>query len=336
MRIAGICKASTSIGLGHLIRINTFFGQWKKSQNEVQIDLFFIGEESLLKLIQREYYSSIEVISDTESYNAVANYDFLVLDLTDVNISLLQTFKTISNKVVLLSPVFSHWHLIDFYFGRTKYIGIEPKNFPDLTIHTGLEFAIIQDSCVKISAGRFEENLKGNYFPVGIIMGGGDANNKTLQILRALKNCKVPATFWVMLGEGYKHSLDTLTDEIRKDTHHEIILAKSNQSMWHILQNCLLGILPGGITTYEAVYAGLPTINFYEDPTQQFLIKELVEAGAVFDFGVFSEEMLKDMTHFIEKMYINRNELLVTHSKTKNLIFQSGTKTIINTLTQQL
>lgn len=333
MKILAVCKASTSIGLGHLIRINTFFEQWKKLNASVQIDLFFIGDESLLKLVQRNNYAQIQVISEDQQHLDIQNYEYLILDLTDIKENLLGSLKSRAKKVVLLSPVFSHWHLVDIYFGRTKYIGIDEEKFPNLEIYTGLEYAIIQDSCVKISAGRFEENLKGNYFPVAIIMGGGDANNKTLQILRALKNCKVPATFWVMLGEGYKHSLDTLTDEIRKDTNHEIILAKSNHSMWHILQNCLLGILPGGITTYEAVYAGLPTINFYEDQSQQFLIKELVEAGAVFDFGIFSDEMLKEMTNFIEQMYKNRNELLVTHSKTKNLIFQSGTKSIINILT---
>jgi spore coat polysaccharide biosynthesis predicted glycosyltransferase SpsG len=163
-------------------------------------------------------------------------------------------------------------------------------------------------------------------------MGGGDATNKTLAVLTSLKKCKVPATFWVMIGEGYRYSFDKLVDEIRGDTFHEIILAKTNQSMWQILKNCVLGILPGGITTYEAVYAGLPTINFFESENQQFLIDELVMHNAVFNMGVYSEEKLTEVSTLIETLYYNKKKLLQMHVSTKSLIDGRGSLRIFQIL----
>jgi spore coat polysaccharide biosynthesis predicted glycosyltransferase SpsG len=160
-------------------------------------------------------------------------------------------------------------------------------------------------------------------------MGGGDANNKTLELLKGLTHCNVPATFWVMLGEGYKHSLDELTDQIRKDAKHEIILAKTNSSMWHILANCVLAILPGGITSFEAVRAGLPSINFFDTPEQEYLIKEICENNAAFNFGKYSTQTINEISLFIEQLYYNRKTLLKMHVDSKGLIDGNGAIRII-------
>src|SRR5690606_13803362 len=99
-----------------------------------------------------------------------------------------------------------------------------------------LDYAIIQENCKNIRTSAYEDNLELQHFPIAISMGGGDAANKTLSVLRSLKKCPVPATFWVMLGEGYKHSFDKLVNEIISDSKHEIILARANKSMWQILK----------------------------------------------------------------------------------------------------
>ena len=90
--------------------------------------------------------------------------------------------------------------------------------------------------------------------------------------------------------------------------------------MWQILKNCILGILPGGITTYEAAFAGLPTINLFENENQQFLIKELVENHACFNLGLMNTENLDKLNNLIEDLYVNRQKLFQMHIQSKNLI----------------
>lgn len=335
MKISIYCKASTHIGLGHLIRSFALAKQFVAMAKGAKITFSIIGDVNLKKLVQ---YRGVSVKA-YNSENEIAQIEYselLILDMIEIGQDLLDLLVTNCELSVVLSPVFNCYDKIDYYFGRTKYLNFEPSEFPKLRIYAGLDYAIIQDGCIKISAGTFEDNLNLGTFPIAVIMGGGDATNKTLEVLRALKKCTAPATFWVMVGEGYKYSLDELSDEIRRDTTHEIILAKTNTSMWRILNNCVLCILPGGVTSFEAVYAGLPAINFFDNSNQEFLIREITESGAAYNFGVYSEQALDRICAFIDKIYLNRKELLQMHVSTKSLIDGKGSERIVQILLTEL
>lgn len=331
MKITVICKASTQIGLGHLIRTYTFICQSLKYRSDIEFEYLIIGDVSLKKLI---IHPKVEAnfFSDESELKILNKSDFLIIDMTDVVEGNLKEWKKQANRIVVISPIFNQFEHVDFYFGRTKYLQFDANNFPGLKVFAGLEYAIIQENCKFISAGIYEENLNSDHLPIAIAMGGGDAKNKTLEVLKALKKCKVPATFWVMVGEGYKHSVEDLVSEIRKDTSHEIILAKTNSSMWRILHNCVLCILPGGITSYEAVYAGLPSINFFEQDSQRFLLSEILEHNAAWDFGIYSKETLEKIVEFIEDLSSNRKKLLQMHVNCKSIIDNNGVNRILEIL----
>ncbi len=318
------CKASSKIGLGHLIRSNSFINQVLEKQTKLAVNFYLIGDKSLLKLIKNSNIQVYCVENEVEIIPLLKPSSISIIDMLEMEVNTLTIIKNSTSRTVILSPIFNHFEMIDFYFGRTKYLNFEPSNYPNLKIYAGFEYAIIQKNCTPISSGVYEENLKNINFPIAISMGGGDAHNKTLEVLKALKKCKVNATFWVMVGEGYKHSFDDLIDEIRNDTSHEIILAKTNSSMWNILKNCVLGILPGGVTSFEAVYAGLPTINFFERESQQFLLQELVEHQVTLNFGLYSTETLEKVSSAIEKLYLSKKDLLQMHINTKFLIDGEG------------
>jgi spore coat polysaccharide biosynthesis predicted glycosyltransferase SpsG len=327
------CKASVRIGLGHLIRSYSFASQVIEKHPDIEIVYYLIGDISFAKLIDNPKISLCCIENEKEVLTYLQPSAISFIDMVEIDVSLLDRIKQKTKITVALSPVFNHFGLIDFYFGRTKYLSFHQTDFPNLKIYAGLEYAIIQKNCTPISSGIYEENLKSKSFPVAISMGGGDAQNKTLEVLRALKSCNVNATFWVMVGEGYKHSFNELIDEVRSDTAHEIILAKTNRSMWNILKNCVLCILPGGITSFEAAYAGLPTLNFFEQESQRFLLQELVEHKAAIDFGLYSGKTLETISEYIEKVYASKKELLQMHINTKFLIDGEGANRIFNTLT---
>lgn len=328
MTINIFCKASTEIGLGHLFRSMAFADQVLVSNPSLSLTFNLIGDESLLKIIDLPNLSVNHFFNEFQISN-IQRSDIVFLDLTDLSDDVFLKIKNSTKAVASLSPVFNHFDKIEYYFGRTKYLNFNPDDYPDLKIYAGLEYAIIQKNCVKINSEVFENNLKQAYFPVAIIMGGGDASNKTLQLLKGLKKCKVPATFWVMMGEGYRHSLDELSSEIRSDTLHEIILAKTNKSMWQILKNCVLGIVPGGVTSYEAAYAGLPCINFSENLVQMQLIKELLQNNAAIDIGEFTNANIDRLSDKIEQLYANKQLLLSMHLASKSLMDGLGSLRIL-------
>jgi spore coat polysaccharide biosynthesis predicted glycosyltransferase SpsG len=333
MKILFVCKASTTIGLGHLIRSKTLASWFKEHVSDVELDFILIGEKMFDKLFFLESFVP-HIIENEKDISIQKKYDIIFFDTMNFLEEKFVELKNETKLTVSLSPIFDRLKDVDVLFNRTKYV--PDTNGLPRDVYAGLEYSIIQNNCKKIGAGMFEENLNLSSFPVAISMGGGDAANKTLQLLKTLKQCTVPATFWVLLGEGYKYSYDELVREIKADTIHEIILVNTNRNMWHILRNCLLLILPGGITSYEAVFAGLPTINFLEEEDNYFLIQELIENKVCFYAGLFKEENLLSLNTQIESLYHNREELMEMHIRSKKLITESSFLKIYNILLDKL
>jgi spore coat polysaccharide biosynthesis predicted glycosyltransferase SpsG len=156
-------------------------------------------------------------------------------------------------------------------------------------------------------------------------MGGGDAPNKTLQVLQSVCQLEIPCTFWVLLGEGYRHSYQDLVTSIRKDSNHEIILAKTNRSMWNVFSNCSVAILAGGLTTLEAVYAGLPTLNIFEKEDHLLATgKQLFEQGVAEDLGLFNNGSLNGLRDRLSFLNGNKSQLLQMRERSKGKIDKLG------------
>lgn len=312
MRLVFICKASTDIGFGHLIRSRSLAKSLCTFRADIEIRFFAIGDKSLEPLLKKSPYS-VEIVKSEQELVFNEKCDVVFLDMLKTSDRFILKLKASSRLLVSLSPVFDHFGDIDILFHRTKFF--HTQNQSPRHIYAGLEYTIIQEHCQKISTGQYERKLKYEYFPVAISMGGGDAANLTLECLKELKKCKVPATFWVLLGEGYKFSYDDLVKEIKEDSTHEILLVKTNQSMWHILENCILMIIPGGVTAYEAAYAGMPTIIYNRNAESSFLMKELNEKKVALNFKSWVSIRKK-----IEDLYHKKKDLMLMHIHSRDLI----------------
>jgi spore coat polysaccharide biosynthesis predicted glycosyltransferase SpsG len=136
----------------------------------------------------------------------------------------------------------------------------------------------------------------------------------------------------VLLGEGYQHSYQDLVDVSRKFDNHEVILAKTNRSMWRVMGNCALAILAGGLTTAEAVFAGLPTINIFEVEDHKNIMLDLINRGACIDGGLFSKSSIEKNVKLVEEMYVNRQILLKMRSLCNGIYDDKGGERILSSL----
>ena len=324
MRVLFVCKASTEIGLGHLIRSRSLAAGLNRL-GALVIDFVLIGDPSLISLVNG--YVQNKITLDHEKDLTLKNtYDIAFVDMLEMNAETLGRIRQRATRIACLSPIFNRMDQVDILFSRTRYQPVAEPGPGQL--YAGPDYAIIQSDCGKIGAGEYEKTLESGTFPIAICMGGGDAPNKTLKILRTLKNCAVDATFWVMLGEGYRHSYDELIAEIKINKRHEIILARTNKSMWQVLRNCAVGIFSGGVTSYEAAFAGLPAINLIDQTEKYFLIRELVENDACWCLGQSFEESLNSLNEHLEGIHNNHNALMKMHIDSKQLISGNASEKI--------
>ena len=324
IKILFICKASIKEGLGHFIRTVTLTDYIDSYQPELNIELLLISSINRKQDLKSKKYKTT-ILDNEKKLELDKNYDTIVLDMLTISETNINYLKSKCKRLISISPIFDKMSSCDMLISRTKYINL---NLPaSVTLKCGLEYSIIRTDCEKIKTSSYVSNLKREYTSVAISMGGTDPQNLTLKYLSELSKTTKKVIFWVLLGEGYEHNYKSLSDIIRKRGRHEIILARTNRNMWHLLSNCSIAILKGGLTSYEAVYAGLPAINVFEDKNRSYLVKELCENELCLSTAQSVDNILKQFNNDLVK-----DNLLKIHKKTKSFLRKPPIINVINAI----
>jgi spore coat polysaccharide biosynthesis predicted glycosyltransferase SpsG len=329
MDIHVICSGSTTLGLGHLFRARAF---GRAIAGDANVRLTAIADPSMSSLFRDLPFpvSMIEFESELTQANLVA--DITVLDTVTLDRGLMAPLRRMSRLVASLSPVFDQMDAVDCAFFRHH-----PTEAQKTHVFAGLEYAVFSEYCRPIPSDVFGVAARKNPLPVAICMGGADASNKTLRVLEALVACDSPLMLWVLLGEGYGHRYDELVRCVRGRPGHEVVLAKTNRSMWQIMENCALAVLSGGLTTVEAVYAGLPSVNLFERQQHATLMAEsFYDRGVCLNAGVIGRTTLEGMRDLVAGLEADRLRLLHMHQQSRGMIDDGGAVRVLRALQSQL
>lgn len=331
MNITLVCKGGVNTGLGHLHRTISFIEDAKQFANFTIIAILDRGLEILFKDIANVNFIYNEVDLEKTVLGISNNAEHCIIDCVELDTHNQQFLRSKFKKIISLSPVFNNYEIVDVLFTR-----FTEHNYPkNVQVFSGLQYSIFNTHCRQILNDEYERALGEKPLTIAISMGGVDAPNKSLKILEVLAQLKIDLTIWVLLGEGYSHSYQSLVDAIGKDSNHEIVLAKTNRSMWKILSNCSLAIFAGGLTTFEAIYAGLPTINIFEKEIHQSIIsKEIIEKQVSMNIGIFNEASLEVLKQQLLLYYNDRSLLLKMRQNTKGLLDKFGAERTIEKILQ--
>lgn len=331
-RIAFVCRGSRLDGLGHIMRSRTVAGALA---GRAVVQLCAIGDQTVIPLLQH-HGLPFEVHADEQGLlrqlRCFAPH-VVVFDTMHIGDDVF-AFAKQQAKVASLSPIFSHLGSVDLLFHRTRHGGTGwgewtdgPRKF------MGLDYAVVRQTCRPIPESVYEETLGHEVLSVAVSMGGSDAGNRTLRVLDALRAVPVRLLVWVLLGEGYAHAYEPLVECVRRDQRHEILLVKATDSMWRIMRACSLAVLAGGTITYEAAYAGLPSINLLDQPEHAFLIQELVERGCSRSAGHPFDTAVSRAAIMVGELEQHRDELLVMHRACRGAIDGQAADRIARELT---
>lgn len=328
MRLQIICRGSKQEGLGHLFRTRTFARAAIAAGHDVRI--VAIIEEELENILGSLSCPVVFVRTDQDTIAPVseATPEILLFDLTGIDETTFAHLTPLVSLTASLSPVFAQMDRVKALFTRVA----NTPAIPGVQIYSGLPYAVFGDQCTPIDEATYERSLSHPALPIAVCMGGADAANKTLRVVEALVGLETPTVLWVLLGEGYAHSYNALVQAVRKAQQHEVILAKTNRSMWQVMGNCALAILAGGLTTVEAVYAGLPSINLFERQEHWEQMRELLDRGICLDGGFFSEESLRQMTQVLRRLSRDRRQLRLMHQQMRGKLDQNGSQRILEAL----
>jgi spore coat polysaccharide biosynthesis predicted glycosyltransferase SpsG len=327
--IVFVVRASVTDGLGHLVRSLCVLRELVRLS---PVHLLLVGDASGAHLIDDAEIPWTRCESDEKAADEsrrrqakLVVFDTLTFDSG--------AFERLADGMttVSLSPVFSRMSGVGHLFHRTlvedpAWSG-EAK-FP--MIHKGLEYAVLPSWLRRVDTNLYREHLQEGRLAVAISMGGTDAPNRTLALLKLLGEMHSRLVLFVALGDAYRHSYEELLDCAAR-SRQEIILLKSNESMWRVLKNVSLVVCAGGLTTYEAAFIGLPTINILQQADWAYLFQELEAAGACKAFAPGGDSLMQAV-ELVASFERERGTLLRMHESTRNLIPDQGARRIATKL----
>ncbi len=330
-RVTFLCRGSTEVGLGHVMRTRAVADALAADGRTV-VRLVAIGDDAAASLLATRTYPVHVARDEAEATAAAAatRPHVVVLDTTTLSRAGFDRVAA-GARTASLSPVFDRLEDVDACFHRAR-------RHPDGRRpgwRLGPEWAVVRPEVVPIPDDRYAAATDPTRpLPVAVCMGGGDAANDTRRILERLRAVDRPLLVWALLGKGYRHSIDELERTATADRRHEVILARTTHSMWHVLRDCALAVLAGGTVTYEAAAAGLPSVNLLADPARAWLVEDLVDAGAAFLAGGPEPPAAghDPLVELVTRLSVDRAALRAARHAARGLVDGGGTGRIAEAL----
>ena len=296
--------ASSEIGTGHLMRCLALANEAKQRGWECTFVLRdpeseivkFIASfdhrvEKLLSLVDSEKFTSnatahghwlpVSQIQDAnETVNVIHDLkpDWIIVDHYALDASWFFIVKKCIAKILVIDDLGDRDVICDILLDQNlgasaeKYDGKLPIN---CRLFLGPTFALLRSEFREWRERSLEGRLERNIENILITMGGVDAENYTLQILKEITKSKYAkkCAFTVIIGGLYPHT-NTLY-EFLNASKLKVSVLSNVKNMAEIMSKSDLCIGAAGSTSWERCCLGQPTITFAIANNQREIAKQL-------------------------------------------------------------
>jgi UDP-2,4-diacetamido-2,4,6-trideoxy-beta-L-altropyranose hydrolase len=334
MNFVVITDADMSIGTGHLMRCLALAQEIKQKRHEASF-ITYCDNEKLCQKIRTEGF----------------------------RIHVLRKLGNLKEAMEILNTEKPDWVILDgYHFGTDYQKWVKDSGYRLLVVddyaHIGHYYSDIilnqnyaaeklsyrTEKCTELLLGTQYVLLRKEFFSgagwkrefpeigrnIAITMGGGDAENNTLAIVKALNHIKQPLHIKIVMGASNPH-YDSIRNEAGKGAHTAEILTSVN-NMASIISWADLGISAGGITTWELAFLGLPSLLCIVAENQEKTVKALAEDGFFLSPGWFRGTTVHEIKEMIEKLILDKNLRKILSEKSQTLVDGKGAERVFNAL----
>ena len=318
-------EASYSSGLGHLIRTITVVKQFINDKNfhnknirlfinsKMDISRFTNGLDNILVIGDSDDIFCKELMDEKECINI-----FDILNCTSKFKNIFKESK--KGKNISLSPVSEINDEMDLIISRGFV-----QNNSNIKQTFGIEFSVIRNDIKRINNSEYAKLMNYKRLHIGIAMGGSDPGNFSKILIQIIRNISIPTTIWLAIGTEYKHDVNDLFMEIKASKTIDLVVGNVFDDLWDFLEKCKLVILQGGLTTTEAAFRGIPSLNIPRFKSQAIVNKKLFENKAAW---IIENEKIEKINDFIKDLILNESVLINASIKGKELVDGLGAERV--------
>ncbi len=268
------------------------------------------GEEDVTSFLDEQ---SIEYVLN-ESHTDVAEKfgaDIIVTDINYLERQVIERFREIA-PVVNLAPRGKTKYYADISFTSEAIVDVpEPSDSITNTWHAGPEFTIINDDFI-----RERKRLLNTYgdsvtnFPkkdrVIVHMGGVDKYDRTGTVLDLLDPETVDSVQMKIIAGPFNPNIGTI-QEYCKSHGQNVSIVHAPDNLAKVISESKFAVLGTGISTYEALSIGVPSINIgvseFHDKRGEFLME-----NSLGDYLGAYEKLSESKLNNSIKSWINGNQ----------------------------
>jgi|GEM_PF-1647889 len=262
-------EASKEKGLGHIKRMMVL-GQYL-NENKNNGVFYAINKDEIAESILEEkgyIYDYNYAEKEEELIQLINEYkaDILIVDVQKLEGNTDYNFENIRKQTGIKKIILIDKYIESDFVDLMIFQGIQSDEFEEKVkgnnkVLYGLDCVFISEDFIKAKKIREKRKKNTEEKEVVISFGGSDPNNLTVDTVKKINNISLDfkAKFKIVLGPYYK-SYDALYEELRNFRYkYEIIKNPPNYA--NELIRCDYGIIAYGVSFYEFLYMGIPTIN---------------------------------------------------------------------------
>ena len=320
IKIRFFCEASNKSGLGHLIRSLNVMNEFIKLDTSMEIEMWLDKKVDVDRFTNpfEKYIFDLNLFKynfDSEISN-ISVIDMLTWSKRKIEIN------TIASKscLISLSPVSDINEFADFVItrGRLSDIDNEKNIFGD-------HLAVIRNDINRLDENQYKDLISSNRNHIGVVMGGTDPTNMSLEIVKRLSKINFQTTLWLAIGNSYSFDINLIFEAVSKSKSVDLIVGSVFEDLWMFLNKCQLLILQGGLTTTEASYRGIPSINIPRFSKQKNMMPSLFKKGGAW---IIDNDKLDQLIETIENIISNKKNLINASNIGKEIIDGKGAERI--------
>ena len=304
MRVLILAQSDLKSGKGHINRSNLVFKYLKKKK--VIVDhLFFCGDRKL------QIYNKQKISLDKKNFNKkVEEANVIITDEVTCPKNLIKILK--KKFICSISPNGRINKYARIIFSRTSPIGRYSKK---TIISSDFKNFLPGSNIVKIKNYKYKINLKKKII-IGISMGGYDKQNKTLKLLKLFHNFKNLIKLKIIFNKQDLKNYNKVIHYIKTNKiNSKIYTMKKN--MWNTFSVCSFVFLSGGISAYESIFIGIPSINIINNFQKRKLTEYLASMKLTSIYKVTDLKNILNLTNLYLK---NSKSLLKQKSKIDSFV----------------
>jgi len=325
--------AGSNVGLGHLIRSIAIARKLKDNYNETEI--FFLTRNNQITtdlLSQNEFQYILQEKESEETFitDAVKN---ILVDVLFID-KLYPYQPEFIRKIQKHTHVCMFHNLCDGAFECDQFI-LPASHFSDkvlqdkrwttgkVKLYEGFPFVVLND---KILALKRKSNINTDPMHIVLTTGGSDHKGIMIQLLEYLldfneiENIKITA----LIGEDFSHH-----DELEKLRGRLSCIFTVRPFNYSDLPKADLAINTFGVSTYELIYLGIPTMSIghaKQNARGSYIFAK--KYGFTYDLGLFEDLTKHNFLNTLNTLITDPTNLKKMQNKSLGIIDGFGAKRV--------